>query len=313
MTEENEVIEPEDVDPEPVSMSIAPFDAGTSDALVFNSDEDMKVALERATRRITFIDDMIKLVMKKLLPTDFHDFGGKPVLQGVGAQRFIKFFGISVRNIRRIPAKGYEIIGEDTAKRLRITYRGDFYFPGTNVPIEGEGIRDSHNNFFCKTDEDYKEIADIELPNLDRAARTAMYRDGITTMFGLKGVSWDYLKGLGFTPDNTTGHSYQKGSKGGSVAGDDPETKRMLKEIGDMCMEMADGDPDTAANILETLTFYNGKGKRELSKLTAPQTPVIHGKCKKKYEEFMRKRAEEESEPKENTKTREATQEDIPF
>lgn len=298
MTEENEIIDPEEIEPESTEVTV--FDGGSKD-LVFNSDKEMKVAIEQVGRRIDYIDQLVRMGVQKLLPKDFHDFGGKPLLQGVGAQRLIKFFGISVRNIRRIPDKGYEAIGEDTAKRLRVTYRGDFYFPGTDKSIEGEGVRDSHNQFFCKSGDDYKEIAEIELPNLDRAARTAMYRDGITTMLGLKGVTWEYLAELGFSADKTTGHNYQTGGKGGSVAGDDTETRKLLKEIGDMCLEMADGDPEKAKNALEDISKWKTKdgvwkpGKRELSQLTPKQTPIIHRKVKDRYDAFMKDRANEEA------------------
>jgi len=257
----------------------------------FNSEEEMIAFLAQVERRNRAIDTITRASLKKLAPTDFHDFGGKPLLQGVGAQRLLKYLGISVSDIERIPPKGYDIIGEDTAQRLRVTFRAKFKL-GSMI-IEGEGIRDTHNKFLCKTTEGYKEIADIELPDLDRGARTAMYRDGVSTLLGFKGLTWDYLKELGFTQNQTTGHTYKTGTKGGSAAGSDLDTKNKQTEIANMIFEMAEHDPNKAERDLIEYSKYTYKGKevpgvKSASQLSPGRTNVVYNKVKRDYDELVK-------------------------
>lgn len=314
-----QISEAEVQDQEPQSTEVTVLGEGVT-ALEFNTDEEMKCAIEKIERRNTYIDQVTKMALGKLSPVDFHDFGGKPFLQGVGAQRLIKYFGISIVNKKRIPERGYEIIEGDTANRLRVTYRATFSLG--SMAIEGEGMRDTHNLLFGKKDDKFKEIADIELPNLDRAATTAMYRDGVSTLLGLKSLTWEYLKELGFSPDKTTGHTYKIGSKGGDMAGGDKETHKLKNEIGGMLLEMAEGDVDKAADLLEEYTEWTdkdgkkNKGKRKLEQLTVKQTPVIRGKVGDAYKEWLKTQGISGTEPPEQAELdlgKTAAGEDIPF
>lgn len=271
-------------------------------ALEFRSDEEMNTFLEQVERRNTAIDRMLKMALSKLQPEDFHDFNGKPMLQGIGAQRLIKYFGITVSDMERIPIIGYEICDGDIANRLRVTFRAKFRLG--SMEITGEGMRDTHNQLFCKTTAGYKEIADIELPNLDRAAKTGMYRDGVATLLGLKGLTWAYLKELGFSPDQTTGHSYKTGSQGGDMAGQNGDAHKLKTEIVNMLFEMSGQEPEKAKDLLESYTVWKEDdgtvkraGLRDSSKLTVKQTPVIYGKVKKDYELFVKSQSDEKEQP----------------
>jgi hypothetical protein len=282
--------------------SIVTLGEGTG-ALEFRSDEEMNSFLEQVERRNTAIDRMLKMALAKLQPEDFHDFNGKPMLQGIGAQRLIKFFGITVSDMERVPAIGYEICEGDIANRLRVTFRATFKLG--SMEITGEGMRDTHNQLFCKTTAGYKEIADIELPNLDRAAKTAMYRDGVATLLGLKGLTWKYLKNLGFSPDQTTGHSYQTGSQGGNAASS-AEAKTKQAEIANMIFEMSGQDPEKSKEMLMQYTEWTNKkgevvaGKDSVSKLSDKQVPLIHRKVKEDYDKFIPDNPEQtEQEPDE--------------
>jgi hypothetical protein len=264
----------------------------------FSSDEELAVFLERVDRRNEAVERVLKMALSKLMPTDFHDFDGKPMLQGVGAQRLMKYFGISVTNKQRIPAMGYAINQQDPAKRLSVTYKATFSL-GSMV-VEGEGRRDSHNKFFGRKGGEYKDISDINLPDLDAAAVTAMYRDGITTLLGLKGVTWDYLKELGFCSERTTGHTYQKGTNGGNAA-ESQEAKSKQAEIANMIFEMSGQDPEKSKEMLIKYTAWKTKegkemaGKDSVSKLSDKQVPIIYGKVKNDYDEYLRTCATVES------------------
>ncbi len=259
--------------------------------LDFSSDEEMAVFLERVERRNEAISRVLKMALQKLIPTDFHDFDGKPLLQGVGAQRLIKYFGISVTNKRRMPEVGYRIDPNDPAKRLSVTYSATFRLG--SMEVEGEGRRDTHNKLLGRKGGEFKNIADINLPDLDASAVTAMYRDGVSTLLGLKGMSWEYLKELGFTPDQTTGHTYQTGTQGGNTATSD-KTKARQAQIANMIFEMSGQDPEKSKAMLIEYTKFPDKktgkeiaGKDSVTKLSDKQVNITHGKVKKDYDEYV--------------------------
>ena len=257
----------------------------------FQSDEEMENAIQVIERRNHFIERVTKLALKTLMPTDFHDFNGKPLLQGIGAQRLIKYFGISVKDMQRLPGKGYEIVEEDTAGRLRVTYAAHFVLG--SLDVIGVGMRDTHNKFLCKTQEGFKELKNIELPDLDRSAKTAMYRDGVCTLLGLNGLTWEYLAELGFKPEQTTGNTFIAGSKGGATKVTE-DTKILQDEIREMLMEMSNNVEGTAKVMLENYTTFKGKdgkqikGKNNVKYLSEKQAPVIHSQVKKDYNEFVK-------------------------
>lgn len=272
----------------------------------FSSDEELAVFLERVDRRNEAMERVLQMALSKLMPTDFHDFDGKPMLQGVGAQRLMKYFGISVINKQRIPETGYAVNTQDPAKRLAVTYKATFRLG--SMEVEGEGRRDTHNKFFGRKGGEFKDLADINLPDLDAAAVTAMYRDGITTLLGLKGVTWEYLKDLGFGAEKTTGHTYKKGTQGGNAA-ESKDAKKKQNEIANMIFAMSEQDPDKSKDMLIDYTSFKGKdgnmvkGKDSVSKLSDKQTDVIHGKVSKDYDEYVKTQGEpepDETEPPEN-------------
>jgi len=259
-------------------------------AFEFSSDEEMAVFIERVERRNEAIERVLKMALQKLMPTDFHDFDGKPLLQGIGAQRLIKYFGISVTNKQRTPEKGYTVDPNDPAKRLSVTYRATFKL-GT-MEVEGEGRRDTHNKLLGRKGGEFKNIADINLPDLDASAVTAMYRDGVSTLLGLKGMTWEYLKELGFSPDKTTGHTYQTGTQGGNAATSD-KTKTKQAQIANMIFEMSGQDPEKSKAMLMKYTEWTNKkgelviGKDSVTKLSDKQVDIVFGKVEKDYKEFV--------------------------
>jgi hypothetical protein len=260
--------------------------------LTFNSDKEVDDFIARVERRNMAIEKITNAALKRLMPTDFVDFSGKPYLQGVAAERLKKYFGIQVTDVERIPAKGYDVVEEDTAVRLRVTYQANYRL-GDMVQV-GVGVRDTHNKFLCKTGDDYKELADINLPNLDQSARTAMERDGISRLLGMRGLTWEYLKEIGFTADKTARVSFAKGSEGGNATSGDSDAQGKQAEMRDMLLAMAGNDTTVAGEILVNYTKSEDgkyKGYRNVTKLNAAQTNIYYPKIKKDYDAFMAKQS----------------------
>jgi hypothetical protein len=270
-------------------------------SLTFYDDKSVNDFLTQVERRNNAIEQITIAAIKKLMPTDFIDMGGKPFLQGVGAARLKKYFGIQVSNVERIPETGYELIKEDDAGRLRVTYRANYQL-GSMVQL-GVGVRDTHNKFLCKRGDEYKAVSEINLPDLDQSARTAMDRDGVSRLLGLSGMTWDYLKTLGFEQGKAPKVTYGAGTQGGNAAGGDSDAQKNQTVIWDMCREMAGGDNKIAGDILQNYTKNDEKGYkgyRDVTKLTAKGAGwLLSDQCslRRDYAELMEKTVEQNDLP----------------
>lgn len=262
--------------------------------LTFRDSESVAEFIAAVERRNNAIEQITTAALKKLMPKDFVDMGGKPFLQGVGAERLKKYFGIRVTNVRRVPEVGYETVAEDDAGRLRVTYLAEYHL-GDMVEL-GVGMRDTHNNFLCKKNSDYKALSEINLPDLDQAARTAMERDGISRLLGLRGLTWEYLEGIGFKRGEGGSVTYSRGAEGGNASGGDSDAQRMQAEIREWILEMAGGDKEIAKDILQNYTKNPEKGYagyREVAKLTPASLKFNHPRVKKDHADFVAKMAGE--------------------
>lgn len=260
--------------------------------LNFSSDKEVDNFIERVERRNIAIEKIMNAAIRRLMPKDFIDMDGKPYFQGQGAERLKKYFGIQVFDVERIPAVGYEVVKEDTVFRLRVTYRANYRL-GNMVQV-GMGIWDTHKKLIGKKGGEYKELADISLPDLDASARTKMDQDGISRLLGLRGLTWEYLKELGFTPDKTTRITYGKGTEGGNVSGGNSDAQQQQSEILGMLLEMSGGDKNLAGEMLVNFTkSADGKykGYKDVTKLSPKQLEFIHPKIKKDYDVFIEKHA----------------------
>jgi hypothetical protein len=261
--------------------------------LTFNSDKEVDEYIAQVDRRNRAIDRIVDAALSHLMPTDFVDFDGKPYLDGVAAERLKKYLGIQVYDVERTPATGYEIIEEGDSVRFMVTYRANYRL-GNMVQV-GIGIWDTHKKLIGRKGGEYKDIADISLPDLDSSARTKMEGDGVSRLLGLRRLTWAYLEERGFKRDKTTKVTYAKGSEGGNATSGDSDAQGKQAEMRDMLLAMAGNDTTIAGEILVNYTKSEDgkyKGYRNVTKLNAAQTNIYYPKIKKDYDALIAKQGQ---------------------
>lgn len=173
-------------------------------------DENIVDIAAHAEERLAALDKIKKVALKLTNPNDWVDENGKPYLQGSGAEKVARLFGISWRIFE--PAE--EDIGQG---HYIITYKGEFALGG--AIITAIGTRSSKDGFFKK----YKYAGDerIELPpseidkgDVKKSAYTNLLANGITRLLGIRNLTYEDLREFaGITREQITSVSYKKGGK----------------------------------------------------------------------------------------------------
>ena len=226
-------------------------------------DENIVDIAAHAEERLAALTKIKKVALKLTNPHDWVDESGKPYLQGSGAEKVARLFGISWR------------ISEPTTENLEgghyiIAYTGEFALGG--AIIAAIGTRSSKDGFFKK----YKYAGDqrVELPvseidqgDVKKAAYTNLLANGITRLLGIRNLTYGELtEYAGITREQVTPVEYKKGGKvtssqGNRAPSSSPE-KKETKQPG------SPDDPATLAQAQSIHSIFKNKGvEDELSKM----------------------------------------------
>lgn len=173
-------------------------------------DENIVDIAAHAEERLAALDKIKKVALLLTNRHDWVDEGGKPYLQGSGAEKVARLFGVSWR----IFEPNEEDIGQG---HYIITYKGEFALGG--AIITAIGTRSSKDGFFKK----YKYAGDerIELPpseidkgDVKKSAYTNLIANGITRLLGIRNLTYEDLeKYAGIKRDQVSTVEYKKGGK----------------------------------------------------------------------------------------------------
>jgi len=191
-------------------------------------DENIVDIAAHAEERLAALDKIKKVALKLTNPNDWVDENGKPYLQGSGAEKVARLFGVSWRIFE--PAE--EDIGQG---HYIITYKGEFALGG--AIITAIGTRSSKDGFFKK----YKYAGDerIELPpseidkgDVKKAAYTNLIANGITRLLGIRNLTYEDLEQYaGIKRNQVSTVEYKKAGKAqSSQGGRAPSSSQEKKE-----------------------------------------------------------------------------------
>lgn len=237
-------------------------------------DDALIEAALNAEKRITAVQKIKIMSLRVTNPQDWVDEGGKPYLQASGSQKVARLFGISWTIDPPLM-----IVDED--QHFRYEFKGLFTMGG--VSIEAMGIRSSRDPFFRGKKDNPKPPSEIDKGNVQKAALTNCIGNGVTSLLGLKNLTWNDVAEAGINKGDTNRVEFGKSEMSG-----DAQDKR--KELETMLNEMGGGDPVVASRLLVEYTTFvgtNGKqvpGKTKLEDLSEKAIPVTHQKVKKMYD-----------------------------
>lgn len=194
--------------------------------MVDNTDD----IISAAERRIANLQKVISLALRITNQNDWIDFQGKPYLNSSGSQKIARLFGVCWREMK-------------TEKVISSDEKGQFYFyktvalfylKGKNDLVEATGTCSSKDPFFAKVGGEYKPVSEIDETNILKSSVTNCISNGITSLLGLKNLTWEQIKAGGISQNGTSKVNYASGGAGGGLISL-PQQKRLfaiLKNAG---------------------------------------------------------------------------------
>lgn len=222
-------------------------------------DENIVAVAAHAEARLEALEKIKRVALKVTNPHDWVDENGKPYLQGSGAEKVARVFGVSWR------------ISESTTENLDgghyiISITGEFALGG--AIITAIGTRSSKDGFFKK----YKYVGEgekkerIELPvseidrgDVKKSAYTNLIANGITRLLGIRNLTYaDLTEYAGITKDQVTVVEYKKGGKPARASKAPAEPRQQeQKQPG------SPGDPATNAQAQAIQSILSAKGIKD--------------------------------------------------
>lgn len=152
--------------------------------------------LDRAEKAL---DKIRAFVLGRALPGDWLRFGDKLEMSGPGAERVISALAQMGIPVSFTNWSSHKDIGTDkNGSWFYWWYAADVEIGCFRGRIEGRaGSRDL---FFGKENGAWKDVADVRETDIRMAARRGVFKEGIKTGMGLRGIPVDSAKALGLDP-----------------------------------------------------------------------------------------------------------------
>lgn len=185
--------------------------------------EDLAFAIKTAQETMELVKQIKILAIKQTNKHDWVDMQGKPYLQSSGAEKIARLFGISWRIIEH---KREDKQDEKGAYYIYI-YKGEFTMGGKTIEVIGTCSQ--RDRFFGKdknTETGFKAAADVDITNVMKKANTNMINRGITTLLGIRNLTWEEVKQGGVDSTQTAKVTYAQGGAGGGKISD-AQAKRL--------------------------------------------------------------------------------------
>jgi len=200
----------------------------------------------------------VKIVSLKMTrPEDWVMQKDSPYLMERGAQTVGIAWGVDISDV----AVKIEWMEDNNGRYYMFIAHGKAHAKRLNRTIEDEGTCSQRDQFFGKVGGKWKEIEDVDMPNIRKKAITNLYGRLIKRVTGLINVTLDDLKAAGIDMSTVTRIDYGKGKKKAERLLS-KESLEMRDKTWKLCMELVAGDEAEAALILEKCSeFRNNEGK----------------------------------------------------
>jgi hypothetical protein len=162
-------------------------------------------ALEVIERRTKLFDQLMGVAIRATSPSDWIDQNGKPYLQGSGAEKVARRFGVRIYDtvIER------EHIEDENGKYYLYTVTGKAAFGSGSESVEVIGTCSSRDKFFGRANGENKATADVDIGNIKKKAYTNFLGNAITRLLGIRNLTWDALEAHGITKEGKASVTYK--------------------------------------------------------------------------------------------------------
>ena len=168
-------------------------------------EDELERLAQVAEKRVEAVRKILQAALRLTNYQDWVDMGGRPYLTATGAEKLGAQFQISILDLQveeneRQDKKGKWI--EFVAKaRFRMGER----------EIEAVGTCSTRTKFFGFVRGELKELEEVDLPSVRKAAISNCKRSGILTLLGLRSPTYEDLKAAGIPIEKIPRVEYKKG------------------------------------------------------------------------------------------------------
>lgn len=272
----------------------------TQDVVPYNEDnlKHLEVVAGGIERFVEAQQKIQKVILRLAKPGDWVIFGETACLSGPGTERIAAALGISFGDFKSDKKEGQDKNGkyytwETTCKAK---------FGGRE--IEAVGQCGTRNKFFGRVKGSWRQIDDIDEPNIKMASRRNAMKEGVRLLLGLRNIPIPELQSAGVKFAYGTGDAkrveFNKPAQEAKpevkaetpaekpvekdmvkaaeeifgVAGQEPPEDVEIaatpdgirKQIGEMLLNVAKGDTSKAQDLLEQITTFTVSGGQDKGK-----------------------------------------------
>jgi hypothetical protein len=184
-----------------------------------------KDALEVMQTRNILFDKVMSVAINATNFADWIDQSGKPYLQGSGAEKVARRFGIRIYDVQ-IEREDLE---DEKGKYYLYTTMGKAALGSKDV-IEAIGTCSSRDKFFGTKGGVLKEIQDVDLPNIKKKSYTNFTVNAVTRLLGIRNLTWEELTKYGISKDGKTSIKYDGGANNATASKKFEASKKNAKE-----------------------------------------------------------------------------------
>ena len=237
-----------------------------------------------AEKRVDTFNKIKLIALRATNSQDWIDQDGSPYLQGPGAEKVGRLFGLDWK-LKGDPRK----VSSDDDK-------GPFYYyevrllvsskSGDN--IEAVGTCSSRDSFFAKAKGAWRLLSEIDETNIMKSAYTNALSNGITRLLGLRNLTWEEVeRHTGLKRDQVAQVRHEQNPE---VAAKEAELRAEVSKILETAFP---GVPVEQQKALASLTQFTGKdgtvvaGVFDVSRLSGRRLEVTAGKAREALAKFQ--------------------------
>jgi hypothetical protein len=154
---------------------------------------------------------LLEYAVRATEASHWFDQNGKPYLGAGGAEAVARRCGVKITNVRRERIDG----SDEKGRFYDFIVEATFSLPGGLDSVEAIGTCSSRDNFLGTETNAGREIAEVDTGNILKAAYSNCKVNGVTSLLGIRGISWERLAQFGIEKDKATKVEYRHGAKGG--------------------------------------------------------------------------------------------------
>jgi len=252
----------------------------------------VETELARIEQNIELFNRVKRLALKLTKPSDWVLLGDTPYLMDKGAENIAIAFGVDIFDV----SLRQEWAEDEKGRYYYFVARGKARSKKLDREIEDIGVCSQRDRFFGMLGGELKELAEVDIANIQRKAVVNLYNRLIKRIVGLTGVTLDDLKEAGINLERVARVTYKSSKttpaqkENGGAVELSREALKKREEIWLMLLQLAQGNQETATRLLEQIsTFIDKQGKEhrlsDISKLTSEKwINILYQRAKELYE-----------------------------